>query len=103
MLTAYNPGGRVRVRAANEAAQRRLEDRVSGFAWRPGVNGEGEWAEPSVIVPDLPLQTALRLGREFAQVAVLHGSGRRAALVWCASGRVERFWVSPRFSGAGPA
>ena len=93
MLTAYNPGGRQQARSANEAAQRRLEEQLNDFSWWPGVNGEGAWAEASVIVPGLPLRLALRLGRKFAQVAVLYGTGQRAALVWCASGRVERFWV----------
>ena len=55
-----------------------------------------------MIVPGLPLSLALELGREFAQVAVLHGTGHRAALVWCASGRVERSWVFALSSGAGP-
>ncbi|MGY2892420.1 DUF3293 domain-containing protein [Deinococcus sp. UYEF24] len=102
VLTAYNPGSSQRARQANEDAQRKLEAQLSSFPCLPGVNGEGEWAEASVIVFGLPLRSALRLGREFAQVAVLHGSGRRAALVWCASGKVERFWVSATPSWAGP-
>ena len=102
VLTAYNPGGRQRARQPNESAQRKLEERLAGFPCLPGINGEGAWTEASVIVSGLTLRSALRLGREFAQVAVLHGSGRRAALVWCTSGQVERFWVCASDSGAEP-
>ncbi|WP_407571171.1 DUF3293 domain-containing protein [Deinococcus altitudinis] len=100
VLTAHNPGGEQQAQPVNEEAQHALERQLSGFPCLRGLNGGGKWAEASVIVSGLPLRTALRLGREFAQVAVLYGSGRRAALVWCASGRVERFWVSARGSGA---
>lgn len=102
VLTAYNPGGRQQARQANEDAQHKLEERLFGFSYLPGINGEGAWTEASVIVSGLPLHSALRLGREFAQVAVLHGSGQRAALVWCASGRVERLWTSACSSDTEP-
>lgn len=60
-----------------------------------GVNGEGEWAELSVILPGFRLRRAAELGRTFGQAAVLYGVGRRVALVWLEGDglRVERFWV----------
>lgn len=97
ILTAHNPRGVQQAAALNAGAQRRLEARLGGRPWLAGVNGEGEWAEASVIVPGLPLAEALRLGREFGQVAVLHGVGQEATLVWCGSGRAEAFRVSGFF------
>ena len=98
VVTAFNPGGirlplednlrrQVRLRFTLTRADRRF---------MPGVNGEGEWAEPSFILLDVPLREAVGLGVAFGQAAVLWGVGRRVALVWCATVEVERRWV--RFS-----
>ena len=94
ILTAWNPGAKRLTLAQNEARQAELQRALAGERWHAGVNGEGAWAEPSLIVNGLPLQRALQLGRDFGQVAVLWGCGQRAALVWCASGRAERRWLS---------
>ncbi len=96
ILTAFNPNARPQDAASNEAAQGELRLALAGFEWQPGINGEGPWTEPSLIVAGLPLGPALALGRQFGQVALLWGCGRRAALVWCAPEQpktVERFWV----------
>jgi hypothetical protein len=94
ILTAHNPEGRRQSAHLNEAAQSRLQERLSAYPLRIGVNGEGAWSEASLLVAGLPLRSALQLGQEFAQVAVLYGVGQRAALVWCASGRAQRLWMS---------
>lgn len=94
ILTAWNPGAEQRTLAENEARQAALQEELAGERWCAGVNGEGAWAEPSVIVSGLPLRRALRLGRDFGQLALIWGCGQRAALVWCAAGRVERRWRS---------
>ncbi len=94
ILTAWNPGAKQRTLAENEARQAALKGALVGERWRAGVNGEGAWAEPSLIVSGLPLRRALRLGRDFGQLALIWGCGQRAALVWCAAGHVERRWRS---------
>ena len=94
ILTAWNPGAKRLTLAQNEVRQEKLQQALAGQRWYAGVNGKGAWAEPSLIVNALPLQRALQLGRDFGQVAVLWGCGQRAALVWCASRRVERRWLS---------
>ena len=94
ILTAWNPGAKWLPLTQNEVRQAELQQALAGKRWYAGVNGEGAWAEPSLIVNGLPPQRALQLGRDFGQVAVLWGCGQRAALVWCASGSVERHWLS---------
>jgi len=94
ILTAHNPDAVQQAATLNDEAQQRLMARLGGDRTLTGVNGEGEWAEASVIVFGMSLSEALRLGREFGQVAVLHGVGQRVDLVWCASGQAEPFWVS---------
>lgn len=95
-VTAWNPGGRRAPEAHNEAAQHALRQRWPGAALH-GVNGAGMWAEPALILLDAPLATAVRLGRDFAQAAILYGVGRRVALVWLDPGqvRIERYWAAP--------
>ncbi|GGL83099.1 hypothetical protein GCM10010840_21080 [Deinococcus aerolatus] len=95
VVTAWNPGGRLQPRADNLRAGRELLDLIASRPHLPGVNGEGQWAEASVIVPGLHLREAAELGRRFGQAAVLFGVGRRVALVWleAAGVCVERFWV----------
>ncbi|WP_245896132.1 DUF3293 domain-containing protein [Deinococcus irradiatisoli] len=92
-MTAWNPQGERQDRRRNEAAQARLRAELIGWPQREGVNGEAEWAEPSLIVLDLPLHRAAELGARFDQAAVLWGVGRRAALVWCRPLRLERCWL----------
>jgi len=113
ILTAWNPQGQQQDPASNAEAQERLRAALVGWPLVEGVNGEGQWAEPSLIVPGLNLRQAARLGQHFGQAAVLWGVGRRAALVWCLESelgsdmrgsvglRLERLWlVVERLSGA---
>ena len=93
ILTAWNPHGVPQPQDKNEAAQARLRAGLRGYALIAGINGEGEWAEASLIAPGLGLRRALKLGQQYGQVAVLWGTGARAALVWCQPVRVERFWL----------
>ena len=104
ILTAHNRQGVRQDAGQNERQQRLLELDLSklglsGFDCRRAVNGEGEWAEASVLARAITLRQALELGRRHGQAAVLWGSGQRAALVWCGPGppgppaRAERFWV----------
>lgn len=97
ILTAWNPQGLARGRASNIKAQQQLRAALLGWPQLAGVNGAGEWAEPSLIVTGPHLRQAARLGQRFGQAAVLWGVGGRAALVWCAGAeadlRLERFWL----------
>ncbi|WP_237724620.1 DUF3293 domain-containing protein [Deinococcus alpinitundrae] len=106
ILTAWNPQGQRRDPASNAEAQLLLRAALTDWPLVEGVNGEGKWAEPSLIVPGLGLRRAARLGQLFGQAAVLWGVGQRAALVWCegdlksdlSSGaglRLERRWLVP--------
>ncbi|UWX65233.1 DUF3293 domain-containing protein [Deinococcus rubellus] len=98
ILTAWNPQGLQHDRASNLGAQERLRAALFGWPQLGGVNGAGEWTEPSLIVTGLNLRQATRLGQRFGQAAVLWGVGGRAALVWCAGGdaglRLERYWLT---------
>ena len=105
VLTAHNQRGVRQESAHNERQQRLLEQSLSGFDCQAAVNGEGAWAEASLMVRGITLRQARDLGNQFVQAAVLWGCGQRAALVWCGlegssdqagfSPRVERFWVCP--------
>ncbi|MGI8748872.1 MAG: DUF3293 domain-containing protein [Deinococcus sp.] len=92
ILTAWNPGGEQADPERNRAAQLELRAALSGYAVRDGRSGEGVWAEEALIVSGLSLGRARARGWDFGQAAVLWGSGRRVALVWCGSGLCERFW-----------
>ena len=100
IVTAWNPEAQQRDRAANEADQRRLEARVTreGYAFLRGVNGEGMWAEPSLIVPGASWEQARDWATDFGQAAALWGEGTRAALVWPGTERLapeDRCWTVP--------
>lgn len=95
IVTAWNPGARHVTGPENEAHDARLLAALDrrGVSHERCRNGEGEWAEPSFLLRDVTLRDVLALGREFDQVAVVWGVGRRAALVWCDDGNVERLWA----------
>ena len=95
MVTAWNPHAEHQPEADNLRAERELLALIASRPYFPGVNGECEWAEPSVILPGLGIRQAADLGQRFGQAAVLFGAGRRVALVWLEadSVRVERFWA----------
>jgi hypothetical protein len=112
IVTAWNPRGQPQGALENAEAHQRLLARVSRAGLVPtlALNGDGQWRETALILPGASLRDGIRLGREFAQAAVLYGVGRRVALVWLTvdrrkvdrggvdrrSGercRVERYWV----------
>lgn len=106
VVTAWNPAGQAQGRAANRAAQARLRVAAARWSGKDGVNGDGDWQEPTLILTGISLRDVAALGEAFGQAAVLWGSGARAALVWLpASGvggvRAERWWLRPAGKGAG--
>lgn len=105
VVTAWNPAGQAQDRAANRAAQARLRVAAARWSSLDGVNGDGDWQEPTLILTGISLRDVAALGGAFGQAAVLWGSGARAALVWLpASGvggvRAERWWLRPAGKGA---
>lgn len=96
IVTAWNPDAQQAPERANRAAQERLLACVlqAGLIPRPAVNGSGEWAEESLLVPGASLAQARSWGEAFGQKAVLFGVGSRAALVWL-PGPTERCWAVP--------
>ncbi|MFB9992563.1 DUF3293 domain-containing protein [Deinococcus oregonensis] len=112
IITAWNPRGQPQAEWDNAEAHQRLLARVSRAGLVPilALNGNGQWRETALILPGASLRDGIRLGREFAQAAVLYGIGRRGALVWLSIDRrkvdrggverrhgercrVERYWV----------
>lgn len=108
IVTAWNPGAQQRDRAANEADGHRLEAQITreGHAFLRGVNGEGMWAEPTLIVPGASWKQARSWAVDFGQTAALWGEGARAALVWPGTEELapeDRCWTVPlRPAPAGP-
>ncbi len=75
-LTAFNPGSRLHTDAQNHAAQAILEARLlrGGYTLFPGiaVDPAGEWPpEPSLLAPGVPITDAMRIARDFGQLAFL--------------------------------
>lgn len=120
IVTAWNPRGQPQSEWENAEAHQRLLARVgrAGLVPTLALNGDGQWRETALILPGASLRDGIRLGREFAQVAVLYGVGRRVALVWLSVDRrkvnrggvdrrrgercrVERYWVREAGSGSG--
>jgi hypothetical protein len=87
-LTACNPASARLTEKENEARQASLEADVAraGFAFYRGAGEakDGSWPpEPSVLVPGLPRDEALRLARQYGQNALLYGvAGGTAQLLW---------------------
>lgn len=77
-VSAWNPMSRPTPKAQNEAAHQRLESIVTACGW-PYFQGRGtgdrtDWPpEPGLFILGITLQEALRLGRQFAQLAILAG------------------------------
>lgn len=88
-VTAWNPRSEWQSRWRNTARQSRLVRalRRNGYRWLAGLGegDDGDWpAEPSVLVPGMSMQEAVRWGRHFGQHAVLAGKlGQPATLLWC--------------------
>jgi uncharacterized protein DUF3293 len=74
VLTAWNPGGIDRDRAANEAAERVLEAELTGggLTWwlADGRSPDDSWSEPGVAVAGFDRDAACALGERYGQLAV---------------------------------
>jgi Protein of unknown function (DUF3293) len=91
-VTAFNPGS-IRLRdEENTARQHELEGVVASLGV-PSYSGEGvvddgQWPpEPSLLILGIGRGDAVRLGRQYGQLAVVCGElAREADLVLCADG-----------------
>jgi hypothetical protein len=98
IVTAYNPASRLRERAANQRADERLLGRIRALGaepWRTLAHGTGEdaeaWDEPGWCLPGDTRETAVALGHELGQNAIL----------WIdAAGRVWNVCTREGFCGA---
>jgi hypothetical protein len=83
VITAWNPGSRLRSTDENASAQRALLRAISEqtlVAWpAEGKADDGGWREESACVLDLELAAAVALGRQFGQLAVVVGQRQGAA------------------------
>ena len=75
-LTAWNPFSKPTTRQENDRAQRQLERQLHmvAVAVLPGVgeDASSEWpGEPSVLALGISRETAIRLGNEFRQNAIV--------------------------------
>lgn len=88
-ITAFNPFSTPRSVSENELRQRQLEGRLRelGITFLPGegVADDGGWpAEPSFLACGIAEETAVALGRDFHQHAILAGRrGEPARLIAC--------------------
>ncbi|WP_157501322.1 DUF3293 domain-containing protein [Lewinella sp. 4G2] len=89
-LTAYNPySNRQLSRADNLALAQVLRNRIKDLAIdavpAAAVDVTGTWPEEvGLMLLGVDLGTALQLGREFQQNAILYGkTGNAAAVLWC--------------------
>jgi Protein of unknown function (DUF3293) len=83
VITAWNPGSRLRSADENAAAQRALLQTLSEqtlVAWAAeGKADGGGWREESACVLDVEPAAAVALGRKFGQLAVVVGQRKGAA------------------------
>jgi Protein of unknown function (DUF3293) len=88
-VTAFNPGSEPLPVEENVARQRELERAVTEVGLMSysgeGIGDDGQWApEPSLLVLGIARDDAVRLGRQFGQLAVVYGElGREAELLIC--------------------
>ncbi len=76
LLTAHNPGSERCSNAQNDMAQQQLQEEICArglpFFTGRNVDRQGQWPqEESLLVPDLPLDAAHALARQFGQRAFL--------------------------------
>jgi Protein of unknown function (DUF3293) len=93
LLTAFNPGGRLRDASLNMAAQLELESRLAGggFSLIQGIalDPTGNWPpEPSVLAARLSSGDAMIIARDFGQ----------AAFLWCDVDAIPRLMETDQAS-----
>ncbi len=96
IVTAFNPGARLVDTAENRLRHQQLiglcrEQRISTL---PCINIDptGQWPdEPSLLMSDVAVDTAISLARHFGQRAVVCGRAGQAAELWLVDGR----WQPP--------
>jgi hypothetical protein len=86
IVTAYNPHGRIAALKFNEEADARLSSRLRDMkcrCWRiTGRSADFSHAEPG-FAAELPLSTALVLGREFKQEAIFWVEKDSLSVITC--------------------
>jgi hypothetical protein len=94
VLTAWNPGGVDRDRAANDDAERVLEHDLAsaGTTFWPalGRSSDASWSEPGVAVADFDRASACALGERYGQLAVYELTDESVRVVRCVNRVVER-------------
>jgi hypothetical protein len=94
VLTAWNPGGVERDRAANDEAERVLERELAAAdatTWRAlGGSADGSWSEPGVAVANLDRDAACALGERYGQLAVYELTDAVVRVVRCVDRAVIR-------------
>jgi hypothetical protein len=94
IITAWNPGSVVRSRAANEAANGQLQQRLErhGMAHAPaiGASPDKRWREAGFLVERLHRVHAAELGAEFGQISVFEITADELLVVACPSGETMR-------------
>jgi hypothetical protein len=94
VLTAWNPGGVDRDRAANDEAERVLEQELAsaGVPFWPalGRSPDGSWSEPGVAVGSYDGAGACALGERYGQLAVYELTDDVVRVVRCADRAVIR-------------
>ena len=88
-ITAYNPFSKLLPDEENKIRQanfiKELEKRKFRFLNGKGQSESGDWqAEPSLFIFDIDRETAIDLGNDFEQNAIVTGQiGKAPELVWC--------------------
>ena len=94
VLTAWNPGGADRDRAANDEAERDLEAELASadaLFWPAlGRSPDDSWSEPGVAVAGLDRDAACALGDRYGQLAVYELTDDLVRVVRCRDGAVIR-------------
>jgi Protein of unknown function (DUF3293) len=96
VITAHNPHSEPLSQEENdrrhEALRKQLQEQAFSFDPSTGESPDGSWREEGFVIFDLELDTALKIGLEFGQHAILYGQGNRVALAWCESEKLDWFY-----------
>lgn len=101
VITAHNPRSEQLSKEENikrhEALRSVLQHQKLSFEKSTGESPDGVWVEEGFVIFDINLETALQIGRDFGQHAILYGQGNRVALAWCESKETQ--WFYPKLLG----